>query len=146
VLGDVGRERGVERAGLERGDERVAAHEVHVRIVLAGDAQRAPAVVDAERPVAHRFEEGHPAPRAAARLEDLEPPCRVLAERRRRHLVLVDGGEMDVVVGLAGEVLRPALLRVGLVEAAGDLFAEILLEGHGRPRSFTDTGLSNPGH
>src|SRR5262249_14864729 len=49
------------------------------------------------------------------------------------------------VVGLAGEVLRPALLRVRLVQAAGDLFAEILLEGHGRPRSSTDAGVVKRG-
>src|SRR5262249_13866666 len=94
-------------------------------------AQRAPAVVDAEAPVAELLEERHPPAGAATRFEHAEPaPTEEFTEDRRRHLVLLDGREVDVVVLAPGRVLRPVLLAVGLVEALGDLFAKDLLEAH----------------
>src|SRR5262249_1020343 len=109
----------------------VRPHEEHVRVVLARHPQRAPAVVDAEGAVAELLEERHPAPGAAARFEDAEPAAtEEFTEDRRRHLMLLAGRAVDVVVLAPGRVLRPVLLGVGLVEALGDLFAKELLEAH----------------
>src|SRR5262249_51017103 len=120
-----------EGAGGMRGGGGVRTGEIHRRVVLACDPQRPPAVVDAEGAVPELLEERHPAARPASRLEDAHPAAaEELAERRRRHLVSLDRREMDVVVRLARGLLRPVLLRVGLVEALRDLLPEALFEAH----------------
>src|SRR5438552_4210377 len=129
VLGNVGRERGVEHAVAERRGEGVGAREVHPGIVLARDGERPPAVVDAEGAVPELLEERHPATRPAPGLEDAKPAAaEVLAERRCRHLVALDRREVDVVIRPSRMILGPVLLGVGLVEPLRDLVPEILLE------------------
>src|SRR5262249_61141199 len=100
--------------------------------VRRGPGLRRPAVVGAEGGIAGLLEQRRPTAGAAARLGDAGPAAtEELPEDRRRHLVLLDGREVDVVVLPAGRALRPVFLGVRLVEAVGDLFAEKLLEAHG---------------
>src|SRR5262249_11780720 len=143
VLRDVRRERGVEAAVAVRRLQRVGTHQLHVGIMLARHAQRPPAVVDGGGAFAQLREQRQPGAGAAARFEDAEPAAtEELPEDRRRHLVLLDGREVDVVVLPAGRALRPVLLGVRLVEAVGDLFAEKLLEAHGSLGATGRTGRS----
>src|SRR5262245_61383102 len=138
VLGHVRRERGVERVVTVWRVQCVGLDQTHVGIVPSREAQRTPAVVDSEGQVAERLEERHPPAAPASRLEDAQSllAAEVLAEDRRRPLVVVDGREVDVEVAAAGVVFRPGLvLGVGLVQPRGDLAAEILLEAH-PARSF----------